>query len=103
MRGSSARDPSVILPAVIASLVDDVATLLGDAAILVTAITGLIVAIRASRKVDQVHGEVKTLNSRSLANLADAAELRRIAAIPEEQRTVSEKAWLVLALGQPEQ
>lgn len=43
-------------------------------------------------KIDEVHEEVKTGNSQTLAQLADAVETRRIDEIPVKDRTTLEKS-----------
>jgi outer membrane murein-binding lipoprotein Lpp len=45
---------------------------------------------RINAKIDDVHSEIKTANSQSLAQLADADETRRIDKIPENERTQSD-------------
>lgn len=45
-------------------------------------------------KVDDVHTEIKTGNSQTLAQLADAVETRRIDDIPAKDRTPLEKSHL---------
>jgi len=55
---------------------------------LVGVIGGIYIQLRTYR-------EVKTINSKSLANLADATEERRIADIPEADRTLVERSHMV--------
>ena len=45
-------------------------------------------------KTKEVLTEVKTANNKTLAQLADAVETRRIDAVPEGERTVSDQEHL---------
>lgn len=46
------------------------------------------------RKITEVKDEVKTINSQTIAQLADADETRRIDKIPKKDRTRLEKSHL---------
>jgi hypothetical protein len=68
---------------------------------IITALTALTsVLINAKRiktvstKVDDVHTEVRTGNSQTMTQLADAQESRRINKIPPTKRTKLEKSHL---------
>ena len=43
-----------------------------------TGVAAIIMALRTSRKVDDVHTEVKTLNGKTIAELIEAVENRRL-------------------------
>lgn len=61
---------------------------------LIAAVFAGMAALRVARvetKVDHVHSEVQTINGRSLAQLADAGETRRIEGIPVADRTDQEQ------------
>lgn len=66
-------------------------------AFLVTALAALIGSLanyRNGRKIEAVKDEVKTANSQTLAQLADADETRRIDLLPPKDRTTLEKSHL---------
>lgn len=70
-------------------------------ATLITAVTALASVLINSRRlkhlssdVEDVHTEVKTGNSQTMAQLADAQEGRRIDNIPVKDRTALEKSHL---------
>lgn len=68
-----------------------------DVAGIITALAALIAALGSfwnNRKLKQVGKEVKTLNSQTIAQLADADESRRIEKIPVKKRTPLEKSHL---------
>lgn len=50
--------------------------------------------LRASRKIEKVYREVKSGNELMTGQLASAAETRRIADIPHEERTAQEQRHL---------
>lgn len=74
--------------------------------VLAGAITSIIVALRQEgvvrdvRDVDvtvqRVHQEVKTINSLTLAQIAEAGESRRIDLIPEDDRSLVERDHLAM-------
>lgn len=64
---------------------------------IITAIGFLITAIGTvwnGRKITEVKDEVKTINSQTIAQLADADETRRIDKIPKDKQTLLEKSHL---------
>lgn len=68
---------------------------MNEIAPIITAVATLIIAIGTvinGRRIKQVKEEVKTGNSQSIAQLADADESRRIDKIPEDDRTKLEKS-----------
>lgn len=75
-----------------AANVTAVATLLTAIALLASVLINSRRLKSLDTKVEDVHTEVKTANSLSLAQLADADETRRIDDIPLKDRTVGENA-----------
>lgn len=81
---------------------------MSDAAVLITAISGLVTAVGfiistlingrrikvVDTKIDEVHTEVKTANGLTLAQLGDNDETRRIDKIPKAKQTKGEKTHL---------
>lgn len=68
---------------------------MSEIAPIITAVATLIIAIGTvinGRRISQVKQEVKTGNSQSLAQLADATESRRVDKIPIKKRTAVEAA-----------
>lgn len=68
---------------------------MNDLATVITALAALVAAIGTViniYKTNSVKNEVKTGNSQTLAQLADATEVRRIDKIPEVDRTSTEKS-----------
>lgn len=72
-----------------------IASLIFAIAGLLTSVTGLIVVLDARRKIGAVHGEVSTLNGKTIGVLADNAEGRRILeTIPLDKQTSHDKAYI---------
>lgn len=64
---------------------------------IITALGFLITAVGTvwnGRKITEVKAEVKTINSQTIAQLADADETRRIDKIPRGKRTKLEESHL---------
>lgn len=87
----------------------DTSTIITAIATLVTALTALASVLLNSRriktldtKVEEVHSEVKTANSLSIAQLADADETRRIDHIPKKSRTRGEKEHIKIVAIPPQ-
>lgn len=70
----------------------DTAALITAFAALITSFTLFISVVLTRRGIKQVHEEVKTGNSQTLAQLADADESRRIDTIPKKNRTKLERS-----------
>jgi hypothetical protein len=70
---------------------------MNDVAAIITAIALVINAIGTylnGRRIVAVKEEVKTMNSQTIAELADASETRRIGKIPKMDRTKLEKSHI---------
>lgn len=70
---------------------------MSEIAPIITAIAALIIAwgtYKNGQKIKEVKEEVKTANSQTIAQLADADETRRIDLIPVKDQTKLEKAHL---------
>lgn len=72
----------------------DTATLLTALATLITACTAFASVIINGRRIQEVKHEVKTGNSQTLAQLADAVETRRVDEIPKKDRTPLEQSHI---------
>jgi UDP-N-acetylglucosamine 2-epimerase len=81
----------------------DVGFGLGLAGLTVALIANTMVLTRIFRKVDLVHGEVKTANSLTLGALADNTEVRRILHIAAGERSTEESEHLDDVLRQSHQ
>lgn len=80
---------------------NNLATIITAFATLITAIAVLCSTLLNARrikivdsKVEDVHTEVKTANSLTIAQLADNTETRRIVKIPKSKQTKEEKTHL---------
>lgn len=70
---------------------------MSEVAPIITAIATLVIAIGTvlnGRRIKEVKEEVKTSNSQSIAQLADAVETRRIGHIPVKDQTPLEKSHI---------
>lgn len=67
---------------------------MSDLAAVITALAVLITAIGTWRDIKKVGKEVNTINSQTMAQLADANESRRIGKIPVKKRTALEKSHI---------
>lgn len=75
----------------LAAIISAVSALITSVALLVTALGTFRRMKTVHRAVTETLAEVKTANSLSMANLADAEETRRVEKIPERLRTDVEK------------
>lgn len=76
---------------------NDIDSTITAIALLVASLGGLIGSLanwRNGKKIEAVKDEVKTANSQTLAQLADADETRRIDLKPLKDRTTLEKSHL---------
>ena len=75
----------------------ELALILTAVALIITAVGTLITAVgtyQNGKQIKDVKSEVKTGNSQTLAQLADAIESRRIDDIPRKDRTPLEKSHI---------
>lgn len=72
-----------------------IAVSVADLVTLISAVTAAVVAIIGALRGNQVHRELRTLNSKSIGALAGEDETRRIRDVPVEDRTPGEQRHLL--------
>lgn len=73
----------------------EIITIIGVATTSLISIIAAIASVRNGNQIVEVRREVTTMNGQTLAMLADSAETRRVAAIPEHRRTEREEEHIV--------
>lgn len=78
----------------LAAIITAIATLVTALALLASTLLNAHRIKTVDTKIDEVHTEVKTANSLTIAQLADNTETRRIDKIPASRQTKEEKTHL---------